>query len=131
MSNKKSQKKAPVSREYKWSSKLEIGKHTFKDRILENCIYVDKTQYIYELMSRDSNCFLSRPAASGNPSSSLPLKNFSAAVKNSLSTAGFMTKSNGKNTPSSTWTSLKSIIKRSDWNKRFTIRWIPWLTNSM
>ena len=45
--------------------KLEIGKHTFKERILKNCIYVDKTQHIYELMSRDSNCFLSRPRRFG------------------------------------------------------------------
>lgn len=45
--------------------KLEIGKSSFRDRILENCIYVDKTQYIYELISRDSNCFLSRPRRFG------------------------------------------------------------------
>jgi len=49
----------------KWGYKLEIGKHTFKDRILENCIYVDKTQYIYELINRDSNCFMSRPRRFG------------------------------------------------------------------
>jgi hypothetical protein len=45
--------------------KLEIGKFSFRDRILENCIYVDKTQYIYELISRESNCFLSRPRRFG------------------------------------------------------------------
>ncbi|MGE5340318.1 MAG: AAA family ATPase, partial [Candidatus Omnitrophota bacterium] len=45
--------------------KLEISIHSFKDRIVGNCIYVDKTQYIYELISRDSNCFLSRPRRFG------------------------------------------------------------------
>ena len=45
--------------------KLEIGKFSFRDRILENCIYVDKTQDIYELISRESNCFLSRPRRFG------------------------------------------------------------------
>ena len=45
--------------------KLEIGIHTFKDRILKNCIYVDKTQCIYELINRESNCFLSRPRRFG------------------------------------------------------------------
>jgi len=65
MNNKNAAANAPISQENKWGYKLEIGKHTFKDRILENCIYVDKTQYIYELMSRDSNCFLSRPRRFG------------------------------------------------------------------
>ncbi|MGE5343136.1 MAG: AAA family ATPase, partial [Candidatus Omnitrophota bacterium] len=45
--------------------KLEISIHSFRDRILGNCVYVDKTQYIYELISRDSNCFLSRPRRFG------------------------------------------------------------------
>ncbi|MGE5342264.1 MAG: AAA family ATPase [Candidatus Omnitrophota bacterium] len=54
-----------MSKKNKSGYKLEIGKHTFKDRILNDCIYVDKTQYIYELMSRDSNCFLSRPRRFG------------------------------------------------------------------
>ncbi|MGE5342862.1 MAG: AAA family ATPase, partial [Candidatus Omnitrophota bacterium] len=45
--------------------KLEISIHSFRDRILKNCVYVDKTQYIYELISRDSNCFLSRPRRFG------------------------------------------------------------------
>jgi len=54
-----------MSNENRPGYKLEIGKHTFKDRILENCIYVDKTQYISELISRDSNCFLSRPRRFG------------------------------------------------------------------
>lgn len=54
-----------MSNENRPGYKLEIGKHTFKDRILENCIYVDKTKHIYELMSRESNCFLSRPRRFG------------------------------------------------------------------
>ncbi|MGE5339868.1 MAG: AAA family ATPase [Candidatus Omnitrophota bacterium] len=45
--------------------KLEIGIHSFKDRILKNCVYVDKTQYIDDLVSRESNCFLSRPRRFG------------------------------------------------------------------
>ncbi|MGE5341828.1 MAG: AAA family ATPase [Candidatus Omnitrophota bacterium] len=45
--------------------KLEIGIHSFKNRILKNCVYVDKTEYIYELINRDSNCFLSRPRRFG------------------------------------------------------------------
>ncbi|MGE5344204.1 MAG: AAA family ATPase [Candidatus Omnitrophota bacterium] len=47
------------------AKKLEIGIHSFKDRILENCVYVDKTPYIYELIRRESNCFLSRPRRFG------------------------------------------------------------------
>ncbi|MDQ1354772.1 MAG: hypothetical protein QG657_5081 [Acidobacteriota bacterium] len=54
-----------MNNENKPGYKLEIGIHTFKDRILENCIYVDKTEYIYELISRESNCFLSRPRRFG------------------------------------------------------------------
>jgi len=65
MNNKNAVANPPLSPEYKGGYKLEIGKHTFRDRILENCIYVDKTQYIYELISRDSNCFLSRPRRFG------------------------------------------------------------------
>lgn len=57
--------KSNVLQENKLGYKLEIGKSTFRDRILENCIYVDKTQYIYELINRDSNCFLSRPRRFG------------------------------------------------------------------
>ncbi|MCU0289080.1 MAG: AAA family ATPase [Acidobacteria bacterium] len=45
--------------------KLEISIHSFKDRISKNCIYVDKTEYIYELIDRESNCFLSRPRRFG------------------------------------------------------------------
>ncbi|MGE5342464.1 MAG: AAA family ATPase [Candidatus Omnitrophota bacterium] len=47
------------------AKKLEIGIHSFKNRILKNCIYVDKTRYIYELIHRESNCFLSRPRRFG------------------------------------------------------------------
>ncbi|MGE5343437.1 MAG: AAA family ATPase [Candidatus Omnitrophota bacterium] len=47
------------------AKKLEIGIHSFKDRIQQNCIYVDKTQHIYELINRESNCFLSRPRRFG------------------------------------------------------------------
>ena len=54
-----------MNKENRKGYKLEVGKHTFKDRILENCIYVDKTRDIYELISRDSNCFLSRPRRFG------------------------------------------------------------------
>ncbi|MCI0470520.1 MAG: AAA family ATPase, partial [Candidatus Aminicenantes bacterium] len=63
--NKNAAANTPISQEYKGGYKLEIGKHTFKDRILDNCIYVDKTQYIFELMGRESNCFLSRPRRFG------------------------------------------------------------------
>ncbi|MGE5339851.1 MAG: AAA family ATPase [Candidatus Omnitrophota bacterium] len=45
--------------------KLEISIHSFRDRILKNCVYVDKTQYIYKLINSDSNCFLSRPRRFG------------------------------------------------------------------
>ena len=56
---------ASMSNKNKLGYKLEIGIYTFKERILKNCIYVDKTQYIYELINRDSNCFLSRPRRFG------------------------------------------------------------------
>ncbi len=65
MVNNKSQANAPVSPENKLGYKLEIGRHNFKDRILKNCIYVDKTEYIYQLINQDSNCFLSRPRRFG------------------------------------------------------------------
>jgi hypothetical protein len=52
---------APIPQAFK----LGISNHTFKDRILDNCIYVDKTQYIYDLITLDYNYFLSRPRRFG------------------------------------------------------------------
>ncbi|NBV99199.1 MAG: AAA family ATPase [Proteobacteria bacterium] len=46
--------------------KLPIGKQTFSEIIEDNCLYVDKTAYIYELLSSGSKAhFLSRPRRFG------------------------------------------------------------------
>ncbi|MBI4649170.1 MAG: AAA family ATPase [Bacteroidia bacterium] len=45
--------------------KLPIGKQNFADPIEENYLYVDKTEYIYKLISRGSVYFLSRPRRFG------------------------------------------------------------------
>lgn len=65
MNNEKQTTEIPVPYVIPFGYKLEIGKSNFRDRILEGCIYVDKTQYIYRLINNDSNCFLSRPRRFG------------------------------------------------------------------
>lgn len=46
--------------------KLPLGKQTFSEIIEDNCLYVDKTAYIYELLSSGSKAhFLSRPRRFG------------------------------------------------------------------
>ncbi|MBI5218690.1 MAG: AAA family ATPase [Bacteroidia bacterium] len=45
--------------------KLPIGKQDFATMIKENYLYVDKTEYIYKLISRGSVYFLSRPRRFG------------------------------------------------------------------
>ncbi|MBI4649659.1 MAG: AAA family ATPase [Bacteroidia bacterium] len=45
--------------------KLPIGKQRFADLINENYLYIDKTEYIYKLISRGSVYFLSRPRRFG------------------------------------------------------------------
>ncbi|MGE5343175.1 MAG: AAA family ATPase [Candidatus Omnitrophota bacterium] len=45
--------------------KLGISTSWFRNRIRENCIYVDKTQYIYDLITEDFAYFLSRPRRFG------------------------------------------------------------------
>ncbi|MBI4649643.1 MAG: AAA family ATPase [Bacteroidia bacterium] len=45
--------------------KLPIGKQDFASMIKENYLYVDKTEYIYKLISRGSVYFLSRPRRFG------------------------------------------------------------------
>ncbi|MGE5340854.1 MAG: AAA family ATPase [Candidatus Omnitrophota bacterium] len=45
--------------------KLEVNINSFKDRIIQNCLYVDKTQYIYDLINSESHCFLARPPKFG------------------------------------------------------------------
>ncbi|GIV43452.1 MAG: hypothetical protein KatS3mg035_0575 [Bacteroidia bacterium] len=44
---------------------LPIGINTFETIIKEKFIYVDKTQYVYELISKTSRYFLSRPRRFG------------------------------------------------------------------
>jgi len=45
--------------------KLPIGKQTFVKLIEEDCVYVDKTELIYQLISEGSYYFLSRPRRFG------------------------------------------------------------------
>ena len=45
--------------------KLPIGISDFKELIINNYIYVDKTRYIYELLSSSKYIFLSRPRRFG------------------------------------------------------------------
>ena len=44
---------------------LPIGKQSFKDLIEDNCIYVDKTEHIYRLVTEGWYYFLSRPRRFG------------------------------------------------------------------
>ena len=41
--------------------RLPIGIQTFREIREENCYYVDKTPYIYQLLNEDKHYFLSRP----------------------------------------------------------------------
>ncbi|KZX12038.1 ATP-binding protein [Methanobrevibacter curvatus] len=45
--------------------KLPVGISTFSKIIEDNCIYVDKTEYIYEMLSAGNLYFLSRPRRFG------------------------------------------------------------------
>ncbi|MGE5340439.1 MAG: AAA family ATPase, partial [Candidatus Omnitrophota bacterium] len=45
--------------------KLGISASSFRNRIRENCVYVDKTRYIYDLITEDFAYFLSRPRRFG------------------------------------------------------------------
>ena len=44
---------------------LPIGKQSFKNLIEDNCIYVDKTEHIYRLVTEGWYYFLSRPRRFG------------------------------------------------------------------
>ncbi len=41
--------------------KLPIGISDFKELITNNCIYVGKTKYIYEILNSSKYIFISRP----------------------------------------------------------------------
>ncbi|MDR0355974.1 MAG: AAA family ATPase, partial [Deltaproteobacteria bacterium] len=41
--------------------KLPLGRQTFSKLINGDCVYADKTRYIYNLISEDAPYFLSRP----------------------------------------------------------------------
>jgi len=45
--------------------KLALGHQEFSEVIENNCIYVDKTEIIYKLITREKYCFLSRPRRFG------------------------------------------------------------------
>ncbi|MCB1194194.1 MAG: ATP-binding protein [Leptospiraceae bacterium] len=45
--------------------KLGIGIQSFPKLLNENCVYVDKTEHIYELITQGSNYFFSRPRRFG------------------------------------------------------------------
>lgn len=45
--------------------KLPIGRQEFKGLIEDNCIYVDKTEYLLQLIDSTSPIFLSRPRRFG------------------------------------------------------------------
>jgi Predicted AAA-ATPase/PD-(D/E)XK nuclease superfamily len=45
--------------------KLPIGKQSFKELITDNCIYVDKTEHIYRLVTEGWYYFMSRPRRFG------------------------------------------------------------------
>jgi len=60
--------------------KLPIGKQTFSEIIEENNLYIDKTAYIYELLSSGAKAFfLSRPRRFGK---SLLISTLEAIFKN-------------------------------------------------
>ncbi|MDR1314967.1 MAG: AAA family ATPase, partial [Deltaproteobacteria bacterium] len=44
---------------------LLIGDSTFKEIILGNQLYADKTKYIHDMLNRFKCCFLSRPRRFG------------------------------------------------------------------
>jgi len=63
--------------------KLPIGKQTFSEIINDNCLYIDKTAYIYELLSSGAKAhFFSRPRRFGK---SLLLSTLEAIFKNKRS----------------------------------------------
>ena len=51
---------------YLWFMRyLPIGRQSFKEIIQENLLYVDKTQQVYQLITRGKLYFLSRPRRFG------------------------------------------------------------------
>jgi hypothetical protein len=44
---------------------LPIGRQSFRDLRQDNCVYIDKTQHIYQLCQQGKNYFLSRPRRFG------------------------------------------------------------------
>lgn len=84
---------------------LPLGKSTFSKLVEGNCIYVDKTRYIYPLYRKGGAYFLSRPRRFGKSLTVSILKEIFKGHRDLLKVIGFMTVSIGKNTPSSTWTS--------------------------
>ena len=61
------------------ADKLPIGIQDFDKLIASNCIYVDKTQYLYNIISAGSPAFLSRPRRFGK---SLTISTLEAIFKN-------------------------------------------------
>jgi len=55
-------------------SQLSLGRQTFEKLIKENCIYVDKTDKIYSLISSGKSFFLSRPRRFGKSMLTTTLK---------------------------------------------------------
>jgi hypothetical protein len=45
--------------------KLPLSRQDFKELILDNCIYIDKTQYVYKLITQGFQYFFSRPRRFG------------------------------------------------------------------
>ncbi|MDR0911752.1 MAG: AAA family ATPase, partial [Methanobrevibacter sp.] len=46
-------------------SLLPTGNPSFKKMIENDYVYVDKTKYIYDLITKETTCFLSRPRRFG------------------------------------------------------------------
>ena len=45
--------------------RLPVGMQTFEDIVNINCLYVDKTEYIYKMINLSKYIFLSRPRRFG------------------------------------------------------------------
>ena len=45
--------------------RLPVGMQTFEDIVNLNCVYVDKTEYIYKMINLSKYIFLSRPRRFG------------------------------------------------------------------
>ena len=45
--------------------RLHVGMQTFEDIVNINCLYVDKTEYIYKMINLSKYIFLSRPRRFG------------------------------------------------------------------